>query len=111
MKLHADGFGVFIEKARMEANKVLHPRKCFAAFIKNDITHIDSSMFKSLRDGDCDAEMYESNYDKSMDLNMKKVANHYHSYPETLQISGETNPTNSKYDTCNFKNFHTRLQN
>jgi len=80
----------------MEADKVIHARKCFSAFVKNDITHIDTSIFKSLRDMDCDTEMYESNYNKSMDLNMKKIANQYHSHPETLQLSAETNPTDSK---------------
>lgn len=95
-KLHAEGFGVLVEKYRMEEDKVIHARKCFTAFVKNDITHIDRNVFKTLRDVDCDAEMFESNYNKSMDLNMKKIANHYHSNPNTLQISGETNPTDSK---------------
>ena len=68
----------------MEKDKVLHPRKCFLAFVKNDITRIDESIFRCVRDFECDAELYESNYDKSMELPMKKVAFHYHPNKETL---------------------------
>ena len=75
----------------MEKDKVLHPRKCFSAFVKNDITCIDKSIFRYVRE--CDAELYESNYDKSMEVPVKKVAFHYHSNKETLQLSAETNPS------------------
>ena len=93
MKLHAEGLGVYVDKNTMEKDKVLHPRKCFSAFMKNDITHIYESIFRCVRDFECDAEFYESNYDKSMELAMKKVTFHYHPNKETLQLSAETNPS------------------
>ena len=43
----------------------------------------------------CDSQTYETNYDKPMDLVMKKVAVKYHTHPEYLVISPESQPTNS----------------
>ena len=97
LKLHAEGLGVYVDKATMERDKVLHARKCFSAFIKNDIREIDHNIFKSVRDVDCDAELYEVNYNKSMELANKKVAFQYHPKKESLILSAETNPTQSKY--------------
>ena len=65
LNLHAEGLGVYVDKATMDRDKVLHTRKCFSAFIKNDITAIDHNIFKSVRDFDCDAELYEANYKNS----------------------------------------------
>ena len=61
--------------------------------MKNDITGIDESIFRCVCDFECDAELYKSNYDKSMELAMKKVTFHYHPNKETLQLSAETNPS------------------
>ena len=97
LKLHGEGLGVYVDKATMDKDKVLHTRKCFSAFIKNDITKIDHNIFKSVCDFDCDAELYEANYNKTMELANKKVAFHYHPNKESLVLSAETNPTQSKY--------------
>ena len=79
----------------MEKDKVLDQKKCFSAFIKNNICDIQPTIFQTLGDNDCDCQMYETNYNKSMDLVMKKVAVKYHSHPDFLVISPEENPTNS----------------
>ena len=97
LKLHTEGLGVYVDKATMDKDKVLHTRKCFSAFIKNNITKIDQGIFKSVRDFDCDAELYEANYNKTMDLSNKKVAFHYHPNKDSLVLSAETYPTQSKY--------------
>ena len=44
---------------------------------------------------DCDSQTYETNYDKPMDLVMKKVAIKYHTHPNYLVISPESQATNS----------------
>ena len=111
LKLHAEGLGVFVEKTTMEKDKVLHPRKCFSAFVKNDITRIDENIFKCVRDIDCDGELYEANYNKTMDINMKKVAFQYHPHKENLQLSAETNPSTGKKYTPYIEIFNRRLHN
>ena len=65
----------------MEQDEVLlNVHKCFMAFVKNDIRNIDPNIFKYVRDPECDADMYASNYDKSMDVTMKKIAFKYSAY-------------------------------
>ena len=93
VKLQEEGLGVIIDKATMEQDEVIHVRKCFTAFIKNDIRNVDPNIFKYVRDPECDADLYESNYNKSMEVSMKKIAFKYSPYRENLQMSAETNPT------------------
>ena len=95
----------------MEKDKVLHARKCFSAFVKNDITRIDENIFRCVHDFDCDTELYEANYDKSMELAMKKVAFHYHPHKESLQLSAETNPTSGNKYSGYIEIFNMRLHN
>ena len=70
-KLTNEGFGVYVDKNQMEKDKVLDQKKCFSAFIKNDICDIDIAIFRTVGDTDCDSQTYETNYDKPMDLVMK----------------------------------------
>ena len=80
----------------MEQEEVLlNVRKCFTAFVKNDIRNVDPNIFKYVRDPECNADMYTTNYDKSMDVSMKKIAFKYSPYRENLQLSAETNATDS----------------
>ena len=74
IKLHDEGLGTYINKAKMETDGILHVRKCFLAFIKNDVKNVDPDIFKCVCDPECDAEMYANNYYKTMDLTFKKVA-------------------------------------
>ena len=80
----------------MEKDKVFEQKKCFSAFIKNDVRDIDIAIFCTVGDMDCDFHTYETNYDKPMDLVMKKVAMKYHTHPDYLVISPESEPSNSK---------------
>ena len=91
-KLTDEGFGVNVDKNQMEKDKVLDQKKYFSAFIKNDIRDIDIAIFRTIGDTDCDSH---TNYDKPMDLVMKKVAVKYHTHPDYLVISPESQPTNS----------------
>ena len=84
----------------MANDKILEPRKCFSAFIKNDIRDVDPNIFHGLNENDCSAESYEVNYTKSMDIVMKKVALQYHTNKDLLFISLELDPTDSKYRYC-----------
>ena len=86
---------MYVDKNQMEKDKVLDQKKCFSAFIKNDIRNIDIAIFRMVGDTDCDSQTYETNYDKAMDLVMKKVAVKYHTHPDYLVISPESQPTNS----------------
>ena len=100
LKLAEEGFGRYIDKTEMENDKILEPRKCFSAFIKNDIRDVDPNVFRGLNENDCSAESYEANYTKSMDIVMKKVALQYHTNKDLLFISPELDPTDSKYRYC-----------
>ena len=95
-KLTDEGFGVYVDKNRMEKDKVFEQKKCFSAFIKNDVRNIDTAIFCTVGDTDCDLHTYETNYDKPMDLVMKKVTVKYHTHPDYLVISLESEPSNSK---------------
>ena len=59
LKLAEEGFGRYIDKTEMENDKILEPRKCFSAFIKNDIRDVDPNVFCGLNENDCSAESYE----------------------------------------------------
>ena len=97
LKLAKEGFGHYIEKTEMENDKILEQRKCFSAFVKKDIRDVNPNVFRGLNENDCSAESYEVNYNKSMDLVMKKVALKYHTNKDLLFISPEMDPTDSKY--------------
>ena len=90
-KLECEGFGVYIDKNRMENDKIFPSRNCFAAFILD----LPDKFFDMTRTGDCTREMYVTNYDKDMDLSLKKVAAVYHPDKHRLTISLETNMSES----------------
>ena len=63
----------------------------FLAFIKKDIRNLDISFFNMVEDSNCDAKTYKVNYNKSMNIILKKVAMKYHMNKEVslyLQILG-----------------------
>ena len=97
LKLAKEGFGQYIDQTEMENDKILEPRKCFSAFVKNDIRDVDPNVFRGLNENDCSAESYEVNYTKSMDIVMKKLALQYHTNKDLLFISPELDPMDSKY--------------
>ena len=88
--LDCEGFVVYIDKNRMEDDKIFPSKNCFAAFVKKDTLDLPDKFFDMTRTGDCTREMYVSNYDKDMDLSLKKVTAVYHPDKHQLTISLET---------------------
>ena len=68
----------------------------FPCICQNDIHDVDEMIFHRLSESDCNTETYENNYNKSMDLTMKKVALKYHTNQDFLVISPELNATDNK---------------
>ena len=87
VKLEEEGFGRYIDKTEMEKDKIMEPRKCFSAFVKNDIRDVDPNIFRGLNENDCNAESYEKHYITSMDIVMKKVALQYHTNKDLQTVS------------------------
>ena len=97
LKLAEEGFGWYIEKTEMENDNILEQRKYFSAFVKNDIRDVDPNLFCGLNENDCSVESYKNNYNKSMDIVMKKVALKYHANKDLRHISPELDTMDSKY--------------
>ena len=95
-KLEEEGFGVYVDKNRMEQDKIFPIRNCFAAFVKKDILDLPDKFFDMTKSSDCNRDLYVSNYDRDMDINMKKVTAVYHADKHRLTISLETNMSTSK---------------
>ena len=77
MKLEEEGFVMYIDKDKMEADGVFPKVRCFSAILKKDIRDLHSDFFKLAKDEECTADLYETNYNKDIDENMKKVASTY----------------------------------
>ena len=97
-KLQSEGFGVYVDRSRMEIDKILPNKQCFAAFVKRDILDLPEKFFEMATATECTKEMYVTNYDKPMDMNLKKVAAIYHRDKHRLNISLESNMSESKYN-------------
>ena len=97
MKLVEEGYGTYVDKDRMARDKVLPTRNCFCAFVKRDIRGLNDDFFKTVRDRDCNANMYIENYDKPIDDSMKKVAIKYSLDRDILLITPLQTDTESKY--------------
>ena len=96
-KLESEGFGVYVDKIQMEEDKIFPSKNCFAAFVKKDILDLPDYFFDNTKAADCTREMYVTNYDKSMDINLKKVAIVYHPDKHRLTVSLETNMSESNF--------------
>ena len=96
-KLQSEGFGVYVDKSKMEIDKIFPTKQCFAAFVKRDILDLPEKFFEMATASECTKEMYVTNYDKPMDMNLKKVAALYHQDKQRLNISLESNMSDSKY--------------
>ena len=95
-KLEEEGFGVYVDKSRMEQDKIFPIKNCFAAFVKKDILDLPDKFFDMTKSSDCNREVYVTNYDKDMDMSLKKVAAIYHADKHRLTISLESNMSDSK---------------
>ena len=96
-KLQSEGFGVYVDKSTMECDKIFPTKQCFAAFVKRDILDLPEKFFDMATSSECTKEMYVTNYDKPMDMNLKKVAALYHQDKHRLTISLESNMSDSNY--------------
>ena len=96
-KLEEEGFGVYVDKSRMETDKIFPIKNCFAAFVKKDLLDLPDKFFELTKSSDCNREVYVTNYDKDMDISLKKVAAIYHADKHRLTISLETNMSDSNF--------------
>ena len=81
----------------MARDRVLPVRNCFCAFVKRDIRTLSASFFNSVRDKECTADLYTTNYDKPIDDNLKKVAMKYSLDKDILLISPLQTDSPSKF--------------
>ena len=77
MKLQKEGFLLYIDKEKMEADKVFPKSHCFSAILKKDIRDIPTAFFRLAKDDECTEDLYETNYNKDIDKTMKQVASIY----------------------------------
>ena len=68
---------MYIDKEKMEADGVFTKVRCFSAILKKDIRDLHSDFFKLCKDEECTADLYETNFNKDIDKNLKKVASIY----------------------------------
>ncbi|MCG8622009.1 MAG: hypothetical protein MJE68_08455 [Proteobacteria bacterium] len=74
MRLEEEGFLIYIDKDRMEADNVFPKSRCFSAILKKDMRDLDKEFFKLAKDEECTDELYETNYNKDIEKVMKQVA-------------------------------------
>ena len=79
----------------MVKDKIFDSKNCFCAFIKNNIHDMGADFFRQVRNSDCNRDKYECNYDKSMDISMKKVAVKYCRNANCLGLTMESNLSES----------------
>ena len=55
----------------MEKDKLMPKTECFSAIVKMDMRVLDSAFFSIAKDSECNAVLYETNYNKEIDKTMK----------------------------------------
>lgn len=68
---------MYIDKEKMETDKVFSKQKCLSVFLKRDPEEMEDAFFMLAKDSECDEKLYETNYYKDIDDTMKKVATFY----------------------------------
>ena len=86
-KLAEEGYGYYVDKEQMAADKVLPSKNCFCAFVKKDIRALDDSFFTNLHDKECTSGLYIDNFDKHMEDNHKLIAVKYTEEKKLLMVS------------------------
>ena len=81
----------------MEKDKLMPKMKCFSAIVKIDMRVLDSAFFSIAKDGECNAVLYETNYNKEIHKTMKQVATTYTSDIRKVNFS-----LPSRLSECNF---------
>ena len=100
-KLMSMGFGQFVDKEKMAADKLFPTKNCFSAFIKKDIRklqedNLEQEFFKLARDKDCNRQNYIANFEKDMDKSSKHVAAKYNNNGEVSYSTPSTPASISK---------------
>ena len=100
-KLMSMGFGEFVDKEKMAADKLFPTKNCFSAFIKRDITkleeeNLDQEFFKLAQDKDCNRPNYIANFEKDMDKISKHVAAKYNNNGDVSYSTPSTPASISK---------------
>ena len=83
----------------MEKDKLFAKTKCFSAIVKLDMRVLDGAFFSMKKDTECNAALYETNYNKEIDKVMKQVATTY-----TSDIMRVNFSLPSEVSDCKFKN-------
>ena len=82
----------------MEKDKLFPKAKCFLAIVKLDTRVLDFAFFSMAKDTECNAALYETNYNKEIDKVMKQVATTY-----TSDITKVNFSLPSEVSDCKFK--------
>ena len=77
LKLEEDGYLIYVDRDRMEKDKLFPKTKCFSAIVKLDTRVLNYAFFSMAKDTECNAALYETNYNKEIDKIMKQVATTY----------------------------------
>ena len=95
-KVQEEGFGRYVDRNEMQKDKVLPSNTCFSAFVKKDMLDLPEKFFSLANNPECNQEMYVNNYDRPMELPLKKVTAIYHTEKDRLLLSVESNMSESK---------------
>ena len=76
LKLEEDGYLIYVDRDRMEKDKLFPKTKCFSA-VKLDTRVLNYAFFSMAKDTICNAALNETNYNKEIDKVMKQVATTY----------------------------------
>ena len=104
MKLEEDGYLIYVDRDHMERHKLMPKTKCFSAIVKLDMRVLDSAFFDMAKDGECNAALYETNYNKKIDQTMKEVATTYTSDMTKLNFG-----LPSQVSECNFQKSFNKI--
>ena len=93
----------------MEKDKLMPKTKCFSAIVKIDMTLLDPAFFSIAKDSECNAALYETNYNKEIDETMKQVATTYTSDIRKLNFSLPSQVSECKYQSYVSSKYFTCL--
>ena len=77
LKLEEDGYLIYVDRDHMGKDKLFPKTKCFSAIVKLDTRVLDYAFFSMAKDTECNAALYETNYNKEIDKVMKQVPTTY----------------------------------
>ena len=93
----------------MVKDQIFESKNCFCAFIKNDICDLGPDFFRQVQNLDCNEVTYEQNYDKSVEVGMKKVAMKYYKNTNYLALTMESNLSDSNISILHLKFYFEQI--